>query len=213
MKNGKLIARVDFAPGYQDPDDSRYRCDMTSIELKESNASETAKSNTPSEQSNSETIDRLAIAKDMFKDHEEYPLCVKATWVYEGEITFWNSDSEDCFRFNFSEGSYAALLAKSLDYDCNVGQKNPDMAFCAEATWASGGAKYIKWYDSKKEKEAKSKGLSCGIDDPNYYSTKTINSSGDYNSSLSNAKKECEELGFTPKTEKFGDCVLKMMDN
>ena len=38
MKNGKLIARVDFAPGYEDPDVSRYKCDMTSVELKEANA-------------------------------------------------------------------------------------------------------------------------------------------------------------------------------
>ena len=29
---------------------------------------------------------------------------------------------------------------------------------------------------------------------------------------LEKAKIDCEELGFTPKTESFGNCVLKLMD-
>jgi len=29
---------------------------------------------------------------------------------------------------------------------------------------------------------------------------------------LDKHKKFCEEIGFTPKTEGFGDCVLKLMD-
>lgn len=32
------------------------------------------------------------------------------------------------------------------------------------------------------------------------------------NSPLDNAKKECAELGFTKGTEKFGDCVMKLID-
>jgi hypothetical protein len=31
--------------------------------------------------------------------------------------------------------------------------------------------------------------------------------------SLNEAKKECEDLGFKPKTEKFGACVLQLTDN
>ena len=30
--------------------------------------------------------------------------------------------------------------------------------------------------------------------------------------SLDDFKKQCEDLGFTPKTEKFGDCVLKLAE-
>ena len=37
-----------------------------------------------------------------------------------------------------------------------------------------------------------------------------LETSGD--SRLEKAKIECEELGFTPKTESFGNCVLKLMD-
>ena len=31
-------------------------------------------------------------------------------------------------------------------------------------------------------------------------------------SKLDKHKDTCKEIGFTPKTEKFGDCVLKLMD-
>ena len=38
------------------------------------------------------------------------------------------------------------------------------------------------------------------------------NSSSSGNSKLDNHKEFCAEIGFTPGTEKFGDCVMKMMD-
>jgi hypothetical protein len=38
------------------------------------------------------------------------------------------------------------------------------------------------------------------------------NSSSSGNSKLDNHKEFCEEIGFNPGTEKFGDCVMKMMD-
>ena len=31
-------------------------------------------------------------------------------------------------------------------------------------------------------------------------------------SKLDKYKSTCEEIGFTPGTEKFGDCVMKLMD-
>ena len=55
MKNGKLISRVDFAAGYQDPDDSRYKCDMTSVELKEANASGLSSDNNSTKSSETST--------------------------------------------------------------------------------------------------------------------------------------------------------------
>ena len=38
------------------------------------------------------------------------------------------------------------------------------------------------------------------------------NSSSSGNSKLDTHKEFCEEIGFVPGTEKFGDCVMKMMD-
>ena len=38
------------------------------------------------------------------------------------------------------------------------------------------------------------------------------NSSSSGNSKLDNHKEFCEEIGFNPGTEKFGDCVMKMME-
>ena len=55
MKNGKLISRLDFEAGYQDPDDSRYKCDMTSIELKEANASSLSSDNKSTKSSEAST--------------------------------------------------------------------------------------------------------------------------------------------------------------
>jgi hypothetical protein len=33
------------------------------------------------------------------------------------------------------------------------------------------------------------------------------------NINLDNFKKECEDLGFKPKTEKFGECVLRLVES
>ena len=38
------------------------------------------------------------------------------------------------------------------------------------------------------------------------------NSSSSGDSKLDKHKEFCEEIGFNPGTEKFGDCVMKMMD-
>jgi len=40
---------------------------------------------------------------------------------------------------------------------------------------------------------------------------KKINTSEDVN--LDNFKKQCEDLGFIPKTEKFGECVLRLVES
>ena len=34
-----------------------------------------------------------------------------------------------------------------------------------------------------------------------------------FTNAINDAKNVCEEIGFTPKTEKFGDCVLKLIDD
>ena len=51
--------------------------------------------------------------------------------------------------------------------------------------------------------EAKKNGLTCGVE-------AQVSPSG--NSKLDSHKEFCKEIGFTPGTEKFGDCVMKLMD-
>ena len=49
-------------------------------------------------------------------------------------------------------------------------------------------------------------------DDEFQYAHKKSSSSSNSNSKLNKYKEFCEEIGFTPGTEKFGECVLKAMD-
>ena len=50
-------------------------------------------------------------------------------------------------------------------------------------------------------------------DDEFQYAQKLpANSSSSGNSKLDKHKEFCKEIGFNPGTEKFGDCVMKMMD-
>ena len=84
-----------------------------------------------------------------------------------------------------------------------------DTELCRYGTTSRSGS--LVWekkgYYSAYAKEAKSRGLTCGVGNG---SSDTNNSS---TSKLDKAKSTCTELGFTLGTEKHGDCVLKMMDN
>jgi hypothetical protein len=75
---------------------------------------------------------------------------------------------------------------------------------CNKATSARSGSQ--KWETTSTwepyVKEAKSRGLICGVVD-----------SASSTSKIDKAKSTCTELGFTAGTEKHGECVLKMMDN
>ena len=62
--------------------------------------------------------------------------------------------------------------------------------------------------------EAKRRGLSCGVSEASSQSKAQSSTSSD-NSSPSKADKSkafCKDIGFTAGKEKFGECVLKMMD-
>jgi len=63
--------------------------------------------------------------------------------------------------------------------------------------------KFINFKKYEFAKVLKEVGSSSGKEDKKEKSKKN---------NLDDFKKQCEDLGFTPKTEKFGDCVLKLAE-
>ena len=47
---------------------------------------------------------------------------------------------------------------------------------------------------------------------PEVYGENTAPTPPSYSTPMDKAKSQCEELGFLPKTEKYGDCVLKLLE-
>ena len=62
-------------------------------------------------------------------------------------------------------------------------------------------------YNGKYIKEAKRRNLNCKSKNE-----ENINSSDKITNRTEKAEKKCKELGFTPATENYGNCVLKLMD-
>ena len=83
----------------------------------------------------------------------------------------------------------------------------------------SGGTYIGYWKNDKKTGEgiwyAPDGSIREGIwkDDIFQYSKNILSINSNSYSNLDQYKSTCEELGFTPSTEKFGDCVMKLMDN
>jgi len=103
---------------------------------------------------------------------------------------------ESLKRLDKSAGSLGSTLAS-------------DRIVCNAAT--SGG----KWLSARNNYviEAKSRGLSCGVSEvSNQSTTPSSASSTDSLSKADKSKAFCKDIGFTAGTEKFGECVLKMMD-
>ena len=88
-------------------------------------------------------------------------------------------------------------------FDGNLKACDNDI-ICNKATSTRSGSQ--KWETTSTwepyVKEAKSRGLSCGVVDATSTSSK-----------IDKAKSTCTDLGFTAGTEKHGECVLKLMDN
>jgi len=91
-----------------------------------------------------------------------------------------------------------------------------DDFICQKATSARSGSR--EWETTRTwesyVKEAKRRGLSCGVSEASSQST-TQSSTSSTTSTPSKADKSkafCKDIGFTAGTEKFGECVLKMMD-
>ena len=62
-------------------------------------------------------------------------------------------------------------------------------------------------YNGKYIKEAKRRNLNCKSENK-----EKINSSDKIINKTEKAENKCKELGFTPATESYGNCVLKLMD-
>ena len=91
-----------------------------------------------------------------------------------------------------------------------------DDFICQKATSTRSGSR--EWETTRTwesyVKEAKSRDLSCGVSEVSNQST-TQSSTSSTTSTPSKADKSkafCKDIGFTAGTEKFGECVLKMMD-
>ena len=132
------------------------------------------------------------------------------TWAdgeqYVGE---WKDDK--------ANGQGAYTFANGNKY---VGENKDDKANGQGTFTFASGDKYVGMFkDDKKHGQGTyiySDGtVEEGIwkDDEFQYAQKLpANSSSSGNSKLDTHKELCEEIGFTPGTEKFGDCVMKMMD-
>ena len=65
-------------------------------------------------------------------------------------------------------------------------------------------------YNGKYIKEAKLRGLNC-TNQEQLKQKSSVNDKNPINKFTYNAEQKCEELGFLKGTEKFGDCVLKLL--
>ena len=91
-----------------------------------------------------------------------------------------------------------------------------DDFICQKATSSRSGSR--EWETTRTwesyVKEAKRRGLSCGVSEMSSQSA-TQSSTSSTTSTPSKADKSkafCKDIGFTAGTEKHGECVLKMMD-
>ena len=62
-------------------------------------------------------------------------------------------------------------------------------------------------YNGKYITEAKRRNLNCKPENED-----KTNSSDKVTNKTEKAENKCKELGFTPATESYGNCVLKLMD-
>jgi hypothetical protein len=114
---------------------------------------------------------------------------------------------------SFSPDTELTKCYEGVLESCN--EKN----LCGRATigkWVDGN-RIVSWEVKGWQeyvKEAKRRGLSCGVSEVSSQPT-TQSSTSSTTSTLSKADKSkafCKDIGFTAGTEKFGECVLKMMD-
>jgi len=103
------------------------------------------------------------------------------------------------------------ITARNLDCSTFIAQEWSNDFVCSMALNNNG-----KW-DSKKSsiiyvKEAKRRGLSCGVNENKEKAINTATSQNKITNKTKDAENKCTEIGFTKGTEKYGDCVLKMLE-
>ena len=115
------------------------------------------------------------------------------------------------------KGVLAAQIKKSAQQKCLDGEdiltSCTNKNLCKNATigqWVN-SQQLMAWKTSEKWEKfvtaAKARGLDCGVVEASSQSTHNPASF-----KLNKAKLTCTELGFTPGTERYGTCVLKVMD-
>jgi hypothetical protein len=128
-----------------------------------------------------------------------------------GNIRYKCDINSNELRVKLAEGGAAPSAPSTAAKGCSGGNLEVcDNEFiCQKATSTRTGSR--EWETTrtwkKYVKEAKSRGLKCDVN----LSTPSSNSAPP-SSKVDNAKAFCIDIGFTAGTEKFGECVLKMMD-
>ena len=73
-----------------------------------------------------------------------------------------------------------------------------------------------KWDTQKSSiiyvKEAKRRGLNCGVNENEENAINAATFQNKISNKTKEAEDKCTEIGFQKGTEKYGDCVLKMLE-
>jgi hypothetical protein len=166
--------------------------------------------NTPTSARNNQNI-RLEKAKRIFAGHTYEALCREATWIYKNKLEFWDKND---WKSDFQNGVYASLLAQHLGYDCDVGSNGADTIACHRAVLPNANFTSLEWQvtnpnyfqegqkhyaveNQKHVKEAKRRGLSCGVSGASatqIASSSTTPSNTPSSAELTAAQKEAERL-------------------
>jgi len=103
------------------------------------------------------------------------------------------------------------IRARNLDCSIFLAQEWSNDFVCSMALTNKG-----KWDTQKSSiiyvKEAKRRGLSCGVNENKEKAINTATSQNKITNKTKDAENKCTEIGFTKGTEKYGDCVLKMLE-
>ena len=103
------------------------------------------------------------------------------------------------------------IRARNLDCSIFLAQEWSNDFVCSMALTNKG-----KWDTQKSSiiyvKEAKRRGLSCDVDEDEENANKAVTSQNKISDKTKDAEDKCTEIGFKKSTEKYGDCVLKMLE-
>ena len=125
------------------------------------------------------------------------------------------SDQDVCYKATGNKGWYKGEFGKMFVNEAK--RRNLTLSECIK-TWMQKLTSNKVCYFAEQQgleiyvSEVKRRNLECGV---NKEKQKTINSNSP-NNKISNKTKDtedkCTEIGFKKGTEKYGDCVLKMIE-
>ena len=118
------------------------------------------------------------------------------------------------------KGTYYFLANNEFKGDIYVGAyKDGEKHGQGTYTWADGAKEvgefrndYLNGFAIRYDKNGNILKEGIWKDDEFQYAQKKSSSSSNSSSKLNKYKEFCGEIGFTPGTEKFGECVLKAME-